>query len=113
MRAIRVLLHPPCIFRLLTRLYCPGCGGTRAVQYLLKGQFKNSIQYHPLVLFIAVIMLTIGINVGLAKVAGKKKWHSRHKKVVIAIAVIIVLINWCWKNYMLIAHGIDLLPMEL
>lgn len=46
----------PCLFHLLTGLYCPGCGGTRAVWYLLHGQILKSIQYHPLVPYTAFVL---------------------------------------------------------
>lgn len=110
MNILRVLLHAPCVFHLLTGLYCPGCGGTRAVRYLLKGQLGNSVQYHPLVLYMVVIMLAEFAIAGLARVTGKPKWHPGHEKLLIAIAIGIVLVNWCWKNYMLVVYGIDLLP---
>ena len=48
------LFHMPCIFHLLTGLYCPGCGGTRAVKYLLQGDWKNSLIYHPFVLYCVI-----------------------------------------------------------
>jgi len=113
MSILRVLLHAPCAFHLLTGLYCPGCGGTRAVQYLLKGQLWNSLQYHPLVLYAAVIMLMGVAGAGLARVTGKPKRHLGHEKLLIAIAIGIVLVNWCWKNYMLVVCGIDLLSVKL
>ena len=43
----------PCAFHLLTGFYCPGCGGTRAVVYLLQGQIGRSFQYHPLIPYMA------------------------------------------------------------
>lgn len=113
MRILGTLFHAPCIFRLLTGLYCPGCGGTRAVRYLLKGQLQNSIQYHPLILYAAVLLLAECAGAGLAKVTGRPRKSLGHVKLLIAVAVGIVLINWCWKNYMLVACGIDLLPSEL
>ena len=45
----------PCLFHLITGLYCPGCGGTRAARYLLHGQIMKSFWYHPLVLYMAVV----------------------------------------------------------
>ncbi|MBQ6855594.1 MAG: DUF2752 domain-containing protein, partial [Lachnospiraceae bacterium] len=36
----------PCMFRMLTGLYCPGCGGTRAVKALLTGHPIQSFLYH-------------------------------------------------------------------
>ena len=37
------------MFQAVTGFYCPGCGGTRAVKYLLRAEVGRSIQYHPLV----------------------------------------------------------------
>ncbi len=40
----------PCMFHRLTGLSCPGCGGTRAMAALLMGQWKQALQYNPLIL---------------------------------------------------------------
>ena len=42
----------PCLFHFFTGFYCPGCGGTRAVRLLLKGDLAGSFQYHPFVLYV-------------------------------------------------------------
>ena len=46
-------LMVPCIFYSAFGLYCPGCGGTRAVSALLHGQILTSFICHPLVLYTA------------------------------------------------------------
>ncbi len=43
----------PCLFHAVTGLYCPGCGGTRAVQVLFEGKFLLSFFYHPIVPYCA------------------------------------------------------------
>ncbi len=40
----------PCMFHKLTGLSCPGCGGTRAMAALLTGQWKQALEYNPLIL---------------------------------------------------------------
>lgn len=40
-----------CVFKSLTGIPCPGCGGTRAVLALAKGHLTDSILYHPSVIF--------------------------------------------------------------
>lgn len=43
-----------CVFFEKTGLYCPGCGGTRAVISLLRGNIVLSFLYHPFVIFFTV-----------------------------------------------------------
>lgn len=45
----------PCMSVVVFHLYCPGCGGTRAVKALLKGQILLSVIYHPVVLYSVVV----------------------------------------------------------
>ncbi len=37
----------PCFFPKYLHLYCPGCGGTRAVNYLLQGKVVESLLANP------------------------------------------------------------------
>lgn len=50
----------PCVFRKTTGLYCPGCGATRCILALLKGNIKASFSYNP-IFFIMLPFLSIGI----------------------------------------------------
>ncbi|HEY7564960.1 MAG TPA: DUF2752 domain-containing protein [Acidimicrobiia bacterium] len=43
-----------CPFALLTGIACPGCGMTRAIAWLARGDFTTSVAYHPLAPFVAV-----------------------------------------------------------
>ena len=52
----------PCLFQLMTGLYCPGCGGTRAVKALLAGHPVLSFLYHPLVLCTAVTAAVFAVR---------------------------------------------------
>lgn len=45
---------PPCLFHAYTGYYCPGCGGTRSILFLLKGELINSVIYHPIIVFTSV-----------------------------------------------------------
>ena len=48
----------PCLFHKLTNLYCPGCGITRSIVSLLKGNISEAFKYNQLV-FILLPFLTI------------------------------------------------------
>jgi hypothetical protein len=39
----------PCVFHLLTRLYCPGCGMGRLCFSLLKLDFASAFKYNPVI----------------------------------------------------------------
>lgn len=107
------MIHMPCIFHLITGLYCPGCGGTRAAKYLLTGQLGKSLQYHPLVLYTAAVVLLEMASAVIAKKTGKPERYLGHEKLFIYLGVGIILLNWIVKNYLLVAKGIDLLPVTL
>ncbi len=103
----------PCLFHLLTGLYCPGCGGTRAVKYLLRGQILKSIQYHPLVCYVAVVVTAGAVSHLLAKVLGRPKLRMRNYDRYVYLAIVVIVVNWILKNYLLVVHGIDLLAEHL
>lgn len=107
------MIHMPCIFQAVTGLYCPGCGGTRAVKYLLTGQIAKSLQYHPLVLYTVVIVTLEAVSAVIAKKTGRPERYLGHEKAWIYLGVGIILVNWIVKNYLLVAKGIDLLSVAL
>lgn len=52
----------PCMLYTWFHIPCPGCGGTRAVEYLLRGQIMDSLKAHPLVLYGVVCYLYFMIS---------------------------------------------------
>lgn len=48
----------PCLFHLVTGLYCPGCGAGRACYSILHGEFLKAFCYNPLM---TVLLPLIGI----------------------------------------------------
>lgn len=112
-KIITAIIHMPCVFQLITGLYCPGCGGTRALKYLLTGHLVKSFCYHPFVLYGAVILVLWLGELWIAKKTGKSIDGLLHKQAVIYVGVAILLMNWMFKNYMLVVKGIDLLPAKL
>lgn len=70
--AILVLMERiaiPCIFNKVTGLYCPGCGITRAIRSLLKGNIHES--FHNNMLLYTVIPL-LGISEIIYRLTNKK-----------------------------------------
>ena len=52
---------PKCMFHQLTGLYCPGCGATRALSAMLRGDIRSSMHNNlllfPLLALIAVLIV--------------------------------------------------------
>ena len=97
-----------CVIYRLTGFYCPGCGGTRAVNALLQGHFLLATWYHPLVTYTAVIfggfMLTqtlARLQIGRCKGWRFHEWH-------LYLAVVILIGNFLLKNLLLLGFHISL-----
>jgi len=50
---------PKCAFYVLTGWKCPGCGGQRALHYLLKGEIWQSFCQNPLLYFATVYIAAV------------------------------------------------------
>lgn len=97
----------PCLFHEITGLYCPGCGGTRALKALLKGEFLLSFLYHPFVLYGAGLAVWCGCRYLFPKRKQDVSLLPDLRAVYVGAAVIVV--NFLVKNYLLLVQGIDIL----
>jgi len=105
------MLRLPCILNYITGLYCPGCGGTRAVISLFKGRFYQSFVYHPMVIYTAVICGWFMISQLIERVSKHKiKIGMKYRDIYLWIALVIVAINFVVKNALLFM-GTDLLKL--
>lgn len=103
-----VLPEESCFLLNVAGFYCPGCGGTRAVNALFHGDILASLWYHPLVLYTVVVfggfMLTNTLKkLHVAHIAGWK-FHNWY----LWVALGIVAVNWIVKNVLLLVFQIKL-----
>lgn len=99
-----------CAFRKLFGLYCPGCGGTRAVFLLLHGHFWNSFICHPLVPYSAIIGGWFLISQTVERISkGRLKIGMRYRDIYLWIALVIVIANFIVKNALLLIWHMDIL----
>ena len=82
---------PPCQFHEWTGLFCPGCGATRAVHFLLQGDWKTSLHYNPLViLFLPILLLLPGQ--WLYEIFYRKSIHySLQAKFYLGLAIVVIV----------------------
>ena len=80
----------PCLFQMMTGLYCPGCGGTRAVRALLSGHPVLSFLYHPVA-------------------TRNRRFRPELDDRIAYAAAGIVILNFIIKNGLLVFAGIDVI----
>jgi hypothetical protein len=91
-------LYPPCMFHLLTGLYCAGCGSTRAIHYFLHGRIVKAFSYNPLVVILLVPLGFFVLN-HLRFVLWGKKWRIPEIKTkYIWLLIIIIFLYWILRN---------------
>lgn len=97
-----------CYFRTHWRLYCPGCGGTRALLELVQGNIVQSLQYNPITIFFFLDVLVTTILCIVEKKC--KKYSTATIRMIINSAFLIFIIIFSVaRNYLLYRLGIDVL----
>ena len=87
-----------CSFKKMTGLYCPGCGGSRAVIALARLNFIDSFRKNAVILVSIVLYLVFMIwesTHRILKVKGPKEWHVY---VLLTVFVITVVVRWIVCN---------------
>ncbi len=98
-----------CGFRESTGLYCPGCGGLRASLALMKGDVAGSFHFHPLVPYVAfAVLLTLCLYL---QYFFSKRWKPGFPYffTLVCSGLVLILVQFFWKNYCLLYKGIELL----
>ncbi|MDE6636406.1 MAG: DUF2752 domain-containing protein [Lachnospiraceae bacterium] len=66
----------PCTLNHLTGLYCPGCGGTRALRYLLCGRILTSLYYNPIVAYVFFPWIWFLVTQTILRFRNKRGLHN-------------------------------------
>lgn len=100
-------LFPPCVMHLVTGFYCPGCGGTRAVNAMIHGHVLLSFFYHPFVLFTAVFGGWFMLSQSVDRISRHRIPIGMHyRNVYLWITLILIFGNWFLKNGILLFTGV-------
>lgn len=98
-----------CMMQIVTGLYCPGCGGTRAVLALLLGHIRLSFYFHPLIVYIAAIFAAYMLTHTAEYLSRGRLRISLHFHILfVYIAIGLVLVNWIVRNILLLCYHIPL-----
>lgn len=101
-------IYPPCVLYNFLGVYCPGCGGSRALKALFSGHFLTSVYYHPLVLYTAVIYLVFMTSQTIALLSRGRIRGIRFHYWFLYGALFVIVINCVLKNVLKFVFGIIL-----
>lgn len=105
--AFAIHFHPPCLLYQLTGIVCPGCGMTRAVFALLKGDVLFSLRQNALIIVGLLITLWLYVEL-LFRAFAKKPPFTILKLKYLWIFLALVVIYTVLRNFIPI-----LAPLEL
>lgn len=63
---------PSCLVKLTTGLDCPGCGGTRALYFLLQGNLPQAVRHHAMAVLAAPLLVWLYVVWSVRKVTGRR-----------------------------------------
>ena len=109
---LSILEYWHCPFRSFTGIPCPSCGTTRALQYLIQGQFLKAIYTNPLGIIAIFAMFIYAIIWGIDTCCSTNireryiyhpllGWCAKkpiHKTILILITFVLTALNMYW-NY--------------
>lgn len=102
-------LSSPCFLDEQLHLYCPGCGGTRALFALMRFSLAESVLSNPIVLYLVFLFLYYYIGTTLAVLAKGRRIYFRPGYWMIWIGVLLIIWTGVLRNVLAIRYGMDYL----
>lgn len=103
-------LFDECFWLQFFGIYCPGCGGTRAIITLSQGQFLQSLWYHPFVIYSIGLFSVFMISHLVARIPKNNiikglRFHDWY----LYVGIIIIVFNFIIKNILKFYFNIEML----
>lgn len=89
-------------------LYCPGCGGTRAVIALAHGQLLKALYYHPAVPVLAALGGVYLVSQTVWRMRGRRGWVLRYNPRWPAVLAGLFLANCAVRNLLWLGFDIGI-----
>ena len=89
-----------CVFLNTFGLYCPGCGGSRSLHFLLNFDLIKSFIYYPAIPYTAALILEADVRI-LISIIKEKNNLIRMKKAEFILIPVIIMLNFFVRNILL------------
>jgi hypothetical protein len=91
-------LYPPSPFRVLTGLYCPGCGTLRGLHQLLHGHLITAFGLNPLMVISLPFLVGSYLNYAAEALTGKSFWQIFIPAKLIWFLLQVIIAYWVVRN---------------
>ncbi len=95
-----------CLFWKFWGIYCPGCGGTRSLLALFRGDFLQSAWYHPLVMYVVLMYAWFMLSHTLEKLRVPLIKGMKFEVWIMYGMVVVLVLNCILKNVLKFGFGI-------
>ncbi len=89
-------------------MYCPGCGGTRALSALLRLDFLSMLKYNPILPMAIIVYLYYNIRAFIEIKRNNETYFQKNRFKLITVVIAIGFIYFMARNILLL-YGIDLI----
>ena len=89
-------------------VYCPGCGGTRALIALARGQIREALRCHLPVVVTLVLAAAYLLTQTVWRLRGKRGWALHYRPSWPVLLVGLFLVNCLVRNVLWLGFGIPL-----
>lgn len=99
----------PCMPLSLLHIYCPGCGGTRALKAMLDLKFIQAFLCNPFIIYCFIMFLYYYIGTSISILTKGKIRIFKFSFWIIYLGIGIFIVNCILRNVLAIAYGFDYL----
>jgi len=99
---------PACWFASRWHIYCPACGGTRALIALSRGRLISSLVYHPAVLYVFGSAALYVLSQSIWRMRGRRGWVLHYRSGWLVSVLILLLGNWLIRNILWLCFQIPI-----
>lgn len=107
---MRLLGMTGCAFYDFTGLYCPGCGGTRALESLLRLDIISSLKYNAILLPAVILFIYYDIRSFIAVSHSDDDYFLDNKYIPVLIFTIFLVVYSITRSVLLFC-GIDVMQL--
>lgn len=95
-----------CVMHDVLHLYCPGCGGTRAVMLLMRLDIAGALMSNPVLLYFAGLYMYLAVRAAISIMRDAERiiyWNNALTWITAGLPIAVFVI----RNILLVFFGID------